>query len=239
MAPSSYPDLSWSGRFSQTIRTLQVIAVAGAIGVIAGGVGALALLHLSNDDAGTSATAGASKESNMASQQALASQPAKSAPKQQSAPELAPTAPANVVAAPLAPVEAPTPSAPPSPPPQSAAAEPDHDTSSAITRPGHTGHTSAVARSAAQRSNRTLYDRAESTASSTDSSTDAAAERTGPLAHDRRRAVARKRTAKATRRPGEPLIIMAPRDPYEQRYTWGEGRWDGPRWGGSPFGGGW
>ena len=47
--PLIYPDLSWSGRLTRTLRALQLVAVAGTIGVAAGAVGVLAVMRLSGD----------------------------------------------------------------------------------------------------------------------------------------------------------------------------------------------
>ena len=46
MPPYSYPDLSWSGRVSRAMRTLQVVAIALTVGAVGGVVGAMALMEL-------------------------------------------------------------------------------------------------------------------------------------------------------------------------------------------------
>jgi len=44
MAPLIYPEPTWSNRFGRVVRTLQVVAVAGAIGAVGGGVAVMALV---------------------------------------------------------------------------------------------------------------------------------------------------------------------------------------------------
>jgi hypothetical protein len=44
MAPLIYPEPTWSNRFGSVVRTLQVIAIAGAIGAVGGGVAVIALV---------------------------------------------------------------------------------------------------------------------------------------------------------------------------------------------------
>src|SRR5579862_1430166 len=39
-----YPDVSWSGRFHRAMRTLQVVAIAGTVGAVGGGIGVLTLM---------------------------------------------------------------------------------------------------------------------------------------------------------------------------------------------------
>lgn len=43
MAPLIYPEPTWSNRFGRVIRTLQIVAVAGAIGAVGGGVAVMSL----------------------------------------------------------------------------------------------------------------------------------------------------------------------------------------------------
>lgn len=45
MASLIYPDLSWSGRFARFVRTLQVVAIAGTVGIVAGGLAVLAVVR--------------------------------------------------------------------------------------------------------------------------------------------------------------------------------------------------
>ena len=44
MAPLIYPEPTWSNRFGRVVRTLQVVAIAGAIGAVGGGVAVMALV---------------------------------------------------------------------------------------------------------------------------------------------------------------------------------------------------
>lgn len=44
MAPLIYPEPTWSNRFGRFVRTLQVVAVAGAIGAVGGGVAVMTLV---------------------------------------------------------------------------------------------------------------------------------------------------------------------------------------------------
>jgi len=44
MAPFIYPEPTWSNRFGRVVRTLQVVAVAAAIGAVGGGVAVMALV---------------------------------------------------------------------------------------------------------------------------------------------------------------------------------------------------
>lgn len=44
MSPLLYPELAWPARFGRFVRTLQVVAIAGAVGAIAGGVSMLAVM---------------------------------------------------------------------------------------------------------------------------------------------------------------------------------------------------
>ena len=69
MAPLIYPEPTWSNRFGRVVRTLQIVAVAGAIGAVGGGVVVMALvgggsssrpptaLKVSTADSGKAATA--------------------------------------------------------------------------------------------------------------------------------------------------------------------------------------
>ena len=44
MAPLIYPEPTWSNGFGRVVRTLQVVAIAGAIGAVGGGVAVMALV---------------------------------------------------------------------------------------------------------------------------------------------------------------------------------------------------
>src|SRR5579859_5470689 len=44
MAPLIYPEGTWSNGFGRVVRTLQVVAIAGAIGAVGGGVAVVALV---------------------------------------------------------------------------------------------------------------------------------------------------------------------------------------------------
>lgn len=44
MAPLIYPEPTWSNRFGRVVRTLQVVAIAGAIGAVGGGVAVMSLV---------------------------------------------------------------------------------------------------------------------------------------------------------------------------------------------------
>jgi translation initiation factor IF-2 len=44
MSPLLYPESAWPARFGRFVRTLQVVAIAGAVGAIAGGVSMLAVM---------------------------------------------------------------------------------------------------------------------------------------------------------------------------------------------------
>jgi hypothetical protein len=44
MSPLIYPEPTWSNRFGRVVRTLQIVAVAGAIGAVGGGVAVMALV---------------------------------------------------------------------------------------------------------------------------------------------------------------------------------------------------
>jgi type IV secretory pathway VirB10-like protein len=48
MAPLIYPEPTWSNRFGRFVRTLQLVAVAGAIGAVGGGVAVMTLVGNGN-----------------------------------------------------------------------------------------------------------------------------------------------------------------------------------------------
>lgn len=99
MPPHSYPDLSWSGRVSGVMRTLQVVAIALTVGAIGGGIGVLALMGLPGGSPRQPIHADAAKPRTAPSQSATQVQSAPPAlaqapkPPQQVAPAAQPTQP--------------------------------------------------------------------------------------------------------------------------------------------------
>jgi hypothetical protein len=232
MAPLLYPELAWPTRFGRFIRTLQIVAIAGAIGAVAGSAAMLALVDngpppkpvivgAGGDNGGKAFnTAKAVGNPNGASQSAA---PAVASP--------APPAGSPLSAVPQSPQPAAAPPAAGTPrPPQFAAAAPE------ITGP-------AGAPAAARLYNRiepaehSVHSRSAKLRAKENRRPKSLASRYarnrdrhgyvsyGPSRPYRRGASEREIDAGATPRGGYPYYNAAPRSSY-----WG---------GGAPFGGGW
>jgi hypothetical protein len=110
MAPLIYPEPTWSNGFGRVIRTLQVVAIAGAIGAVGGGVAVISLVGGSSHRAaglrsstteqgradtgksGTADTAAGAATAAAAVPQPNAAAPAQAAPAAQASPQHAPPA---------------------------------------------------------------------------------------------------------------------------------------------------
>jgi hypothetical protein len=105
MPPVIYTDLSWSAQPRRWLRTLQVVAIAGAVGAVGGGVGALALMGL---HVGSSQQQFSSSSRQASVKPAVPASP-QSAPALAAQPQPATSAPAPTIS-PAPPSPAPSPS---------------------------------------------------------------------------------------------------------------------------------
>src|SRR6185312_524729 len=115
MAPLIYPEPTWSNRFGRVVRTVQIVAIAGAIGAVGGGIAVTSLVGTGNSSRPPTAlkiTADNSGAPAVGAAPAAPQPAAAAAPVEAAARAAAPPAPAGAQAGPQQAPQSPAPAEP-------------------------------------------------------------------------------------------------------------------------------